>query len=272
MLMSIQLFSAFKFKNYPQLISELGTMGYDAVEGFFDLFDDAKTIRVALDKANMSMPTIHMPLDMLENDLEKSLTISRTLGVNTLYAPWLEPDDRPTNSAGWLALAKRLENVGKQVTDQGFGFGWHNHDFEFISLEDGRTGMEILLEYAPELEWEPDLAWIFRGGADPLPWIEKYGKRITAAHFKDVAPNWDQAQSNEWGKDENSIDTRSTDDPAEYTGGWANPGTGILDWKSYFTALKTQTNIKVLAAEHDDTNDVLSFARQAITTYRSFQA
>jgi len=270
MLMSIQLFSAFKFKNYPKLISELGAMGYDAVEGFFDLFEDTKTIRSALDKANMSMPTIHMPLEMLENGLATALKISREFGVNTLYAPWLEPSDRPTNSAGWSDLAKRLETVGKQVTDHGFGFGWHNHDFEFIRLEDGRTGMEILLEQAPELEWEPDLAWVFRGGADPLPWIEKYGKRITAAHFKDVAPNWNQAQ--EWGKDDNNIATRSADDPAEYTGGWANPGTGILDWKAYFSALKTHTHIKVLAAEHDDTHDVLGFARQAITTYRSFTA
>jgi len=269
MLMSIQLFSAFKFKNYPQLISELGAMGYDSVEGFFDLFDDPQTIREALDKANMTMPTIHMPLDMLENDLQGALKISKTLGVNTLYAPWLEPDDRPTHSAGWTALAKRLKIVGKQVNDQGFGFGWHNHDFEFMTLEDGRTGMEILLEHAPELEWEPDIAWIFRGGADPLAWIQKYGQRITAAHFKDVAANWNQAK--QWGQDENIIDTRSEDDPAEYTGGWANPGSGILDWKSYFMALKTQTNIKVLAAEHDDTNDVLGFARQAIATYRSFQ-
>jgi len=272
MLMSIQLFSAFKFKNYPQLIRELGEMGYDAVEGFFDLFDDPQSIRSALDNANMSMPTIHMPLDMLENDLSNALNISRILGVNTLYAPWLEPEDRPTDSAGWSALASRLKQVGKQVTDQGFGFGWHNHDFEFIRLEDGRTGMEILLEHAPELEWEPDIAWIFRGGADPLPWIKKYGSRITAAHFKDVAPNWNQDQAKAWGQDENTIDTRSENDPAEYTGGWANPGSGILDWKSYFDALKTQTNIKVLAAEHDDTQNVHEFARQAIATYRSFQA
>ena len=48
--------------------------------------------------------------------------------------------------------------------------------------------MEIFLEHAPTLEWEADIAWIVRGGADPFAWIARHGDRITLAHVKDIAP------------------------------------------------------------------------------------
>ena len=45
-----------------------------------------------------------------------------------------------------------------------------------------------IFEGGPDLEWEMDVAWVIRGGADPLAWIETYKDRITAAHVKDIAP------------------------------------------------------------------------------------
>jgi hypothetical protein len=37
------------------------------------------------------------------------------------------------------------------------------------------------------IEWEADIAWIIRGGADPTDWIARHGERITAVHVKDIA-------------------------------------------------------------------------------------
>jgi sugar phosphate isomerase/epimerase len=73
------------------------------------------------------------------------------------------------------------------VRAAGFGFGWHNHDFEFVPLADGSVPMQILLETAPDLDWEADIAWVIRGGADATDWIARHGKRITAVHVKDIA-------------------------------------------------------------------------------------
>jgi len=175
--------------------------------------------------------------------------LCESLGITTIYAPWLSPEERPTDEAGWVTLAKRLSAIGKNVTGNGLNFGWHSHDFEFARLPGGKVGMEILLDAAPDLEWECDVAWIVRGGADPLTWIERYGSRITAAHFKDIAPEGEK-------QDED---------------GWADPGTGVLDWPTIFTHLQDKTRIKLLVAEHDNPNDSSRFARKAAETYRSLK-
>ena len=73
-----------------------------------------------------------------------------------------------------------------------------------------------IFEGGPELEWEMDVAWVIRGGADPLAWIEKYKDRITAAHVKDIAPAGE-----------------NTDED-----GWADVGHGTVDWKAIMAALR----------------------------------
>ena len=101
--------------------------------------------------------------------------------------------------------------------------------------------MDILLTAAPDLEWEADIAWIVKGGGDPLDWIDRHGPRITAAHFKDIAPAGEKADED----------------------GWADPGTGTMDWPAIAAALKAKTPCELLVAEHDNPSDFGRFARAA---------
>jgi len=75
---------------------------------------------------------------MLEGDPERALKIAKALGVESIYAPHLVPDQRPKDAEGWHAFGVRLEKVSKPFKDAGLDFGWHNHDFEFVKLEDVR--------------------------------------------------------------------------------------------------------------------------------------
>jgi len=250
MLFSLQLSSAFNARSYDQGIIRHGALGYDAVEGFFDIFDDASAIRTALDKAGMTMPTIHVPLVMLEGDVNGVARLCETLGTKTVYTSWLEEKGRPGDPSGWLALAKRLAVIHKNMAVNGLNFGWHNHDFEFFPMMGGKTGMEILLQDAPDIEWAADIAWITRGKADPLAWIFRYKNRITAAHFKDIAPKGEKTDED----------------------GWADPGTGIIDWKTALFVLKNKTPVSVLVAGHDKPADFYRFASKAVESYRGLES
>jgi len=89
--------------------------------------------------------------------------------------------------AVWTAFAQRLGEVGKRVQDAGFNYGWHNHWDEMKVLEDGRRIIEVLLESAPNIEWQSDITWVAEGGADPLELIGRYSDRVTALHFRELA-------------------------------------------------------------------------------------
>jgi sugar phosphate isomerase/epimerase len=238
---SFQLYSARKFGAWEPIIEHLVKCGYSEVEGFGGIYDEPEKLRELLDKNGLSMPTGHFfPLDMFEKEKKRVLKIAKTLGMRSLYCPFIPPDKRPKNGAGWKAWGKRLGEVGKWMRDEGYGFGWHNHDFEFIKLKDGSMPHERIFEGGPMLDWECDIAWVAFARQNPVKWIKAYGDRITAVHIKDNAP-----------KGENLDQHGQTD-----------VGSGIIDWKPIFAALKN-TRCMNYIVEHDDPKDFKSFAKRS---------
>jgi len=88
-----------------------------------------------------------------------------------------------------------------------------------------------------------DVAWVIRGGADPLAWIKAFGRRITAAHVKDIAK-----------KGENLAED-----------GWADVGHGTVDWKGIYAALKA-ADVQYFVMEHDNPADDRRFAGRSLAS------
>jgi sugar phosphate isomerase/epimerase len=241
---SYQLYSSRNFPPLADTLMMLAKLGYDGVEGYGALYaDDALVAELArgLAASGLAMPTAHFGLAQLESEPAKVLSIARTLGIRRIYCPYLLPEDRPTDAAGWQALGARLHNAGQPIRAAGLGFGWHNHDFEMIALPDGTYPQDAIFAGGPDLEWEIDVAWVVRGGADPLAWIAKYGSRITSAHVKDIAPKGQNAAED----------------------GWADVGQGIVDWKTVMQALRA-TPCTNFILEHDNPSDHARFARVSL--------
>ncbi len=241
---SYQLYSSRNFPPLSATLRMLADAGYGAVEGYGALYaNDAlvKELGAALSDTGLSMPTGHFSLAMLNDDAPKVLDIARSLGMQRLYCPHLMPDERPSDATGWRAFGARLETVAKPYRDAGLGFGWHNHDFEFAGLPDGTIPQAAIFDGGPGLEWEIDVAWVIRGGADPIDWIRKYADRITAAHVKDIAPKGANADED----------------------GWADVGHGTVDWKSIMSALRT-AGCTHFVMEHDNPSDPVRFATRSI--------
>lgn len=245
--LSFQLYSARNFLPWEGVLNTLAALGYAGVEGFGACYADPPTFRALLDKAGLAMPSGHFALDQLEADLPAALAIARTLGMTRLYCPYVPPQERPADAAGWAAFARRLALVDDRVRDAGFAFGWHNHDFEFALTPDGAMPMELILDTAPGLDWEADIAWIVRGGADPFDWIARHRARIAAAHVKDIAPPGENLAED----------------------GWADIGHGLLDWPALLGALRA-AGCDLFVVEHDNPADLARFAGRSIDSLRRF--
>lgn len=149
--LSYQLYSARNFQPYSAIFEKLGKAGYAEVEGFGGIYadlDDAglKSLRAELDKNGLVMASGHFSPDFLEKEVQKSLNIAKILGMDSIYAPHLAADQRPSDAAGWTAFGKRLQEMSKPYKDAGYEFGWHNHDFEFVKLADGSLPIERIFE------------------------------------------------------------------------------------------------------------------------------
>lgn len=233
--LSFQLYSA---RNFPPLDSQLKTIadaGFTNVEPYGAFYVDVPAASQLFKDYGLTARSGHFGIDSLETELDRNLGIADALGIATIVVPYLVPDARPKDTAGWKAFGDRLATVGERVRKAGLGFAWHNHDFEFVALPDGSFPIEHIL--VGDVKWEADIAWIVRAKADPKPWIGRYGAVMPLVHVKDIAPAGENLNED----------------------GWADVGTGVVDWKTIWP-LCVAAGAEIMVAEHDNPSDLKRFA------------
>lgn len=244
----MQLYSARNFPPLAERLRELAALGYRDVEPFAGLYEDVDGLEAGLRDAGLATRSGHFGLELLEGDFGRAVGIARRLGIEIVTMPYLQPADRPADAAGWRAVGERVAAVARRLRDEGMRAAWHNHDFEMRPLADGRTPLEHILDADPAIGWEADLAWVVRGGADPLEWLRRYSGRVSALHVKDIAPEGEN---------------RNED-------GWADVGSGTLDWPAFWRAGR-EAGADLFIAEHDNPSDFDRFARNAFAAMTRFE-
>ncbi len=238
--LSFQLYSA---RNFPPLESQLATLaalGYRRVEPYGAMLADVDALAGALAKHRLTAPSCHVGLDALAGDLDGTVQSVKSIGAKLLIAPFLQPDERPGDAAGWRALGGKLADLQATLATHGLRLAWHNHDFEFVRTEDGQVPLLLMFEAAPNLLWQADIGWVARAGEDVAAWLDRHGERIAAIHLKDLAPAGENADED----------------------GWADIGHGTMD-RARLAPLLATTSAELFVAEHDNPSDYERFARRS---------
>lgn len=217
------------------VLGHVAALGYRGVETIGDHNMSAGELQGLLQKHNLTVVSTHVGLAALEADPEKVIDFNLTLGNDVITIPFLAQELRPTDGAGWQALGGRLGKLGERCVAAGMRLLYHNHAFEMERI-DGKLAIEWLLEGADpaNLQWEPDLAWIVRGEADPVKLLQQYTGRVPRIHVKDLSP----AGTNEEEK------------------GFADVGHGTLDWETLLPVAKA-AGAEWYIVEHDLPRDPL---------------
>ncbi len=244
---SYQLYCSRNFPPLGDTLQMLAKAGYKEVEGYGGLFSDVDGLKAALETHGLSMTSSHIGLDQIEGDVAGTLALIKTLGVQKVFAPFIAPEDRPADAAGWASFGQRLAEAGKPLQDAGVTFGWHNHAFELDPLDSGDMPLDLIAQASDDLMLELDLGWVRVAGHDPVERIRKYACRISAVHIKDIAPDGD-----------------CTDED-----GWADVGHGIMDWPTIHAALQN-AGVDHYVVEHDNPNDHVRFATRSFTAINNF--
>lgn len=243
---SYQLYSSRNFKPLHKTLEMLATLGYRYVEGYAGLVDarsgsSAAQLKSQLDQHELAMPTCHIGIEQLEDDAAQNIELAKTLGIKAIFVPAIAEEQRTTNAQDWKSLAHRLQSLHQLYSKDGIAIGWHNHDFEFKQTDSGELPLEILMQDAPDIVLELDLAWAVVGDSDPIALMDKYGKRVVAAHIKDLAAGGECSDED----------------------GWADVGQGTMDWKLLYAELHKQ-GVQHFVMEHDNPNDHQRFASRSI--------
>ena len=100
-----------------------------------------------------------------------------------------DPETKTMSMTGGAAnLANIITTLGKKCKEAGLKLLYHNHDFEFIKDADGIVPIDYLLENTDPkyVNFQMDLYWVTKAGADPVAYFEKYPGRFKIWHVKDM--------------------------------------------------------------------------------------
>ncbi|MDR1399486.1 MAG: sugar phosphate isomerase/epimerase [Treponema sp.] len=184
---SLQLYSIKEeaAQDFPNALSLVQKAGYQGVEfaGYYGNTPDQ--MKKLLDQYNLKAVSTHVLLERLKGALDEELAFAKTLGYKLVVCPYTTCNSK----AEVLENAAILEDCAKKAAAQGITLGYHNHSHEFTSQFDGKYALDILLENAPTLKFEPDVFWIAVGGVDPLQYLAPLAQsgRLCALHAKELA-------------------------------------------------------------------------------------
>jgi len=121
------------------------------------------------------------------DDIQKSLDDLEELNIKIAvnYWPWLSGG--PFQLDDCKKSVEILNILGSACQKRGITFCWHNHNKEFIPMEEGLP-FDYLMNYTDKnlVKCEMDVYWVAKGGADPLAFLQKYRGRYEILHLKDM--------------------------------------------------------------------------------------
>ena len=166
-------------------LTQIKEMGYDGVE-FAGLYGYApEDIRDMCAELSLVPISAHVPYLDLIADPEGTLAQYKTIGCKFVAVPYLNEDYRP-GTEKFPEVIEGIKKIGAVAREMGIQLLYHNHDFEFVTI-DGKYALDMLYEQTtPEiLQTELDVCWVNVGGEDPASYIRKYAGRSPVVHLKD---------------------------------------------------------------------------------------
>lgn len=180
-------------RDLPGTLKAVAKMGYDGVDfaGYYGY--DANEIRSMLDDLGLKTCGAHLGLNtLLGDELKRTVEFQRILGNKYLIVPGL-PESRRNSRAAWLETAGLFNEIAEKLEPEGMLTGYHNHSIEFTPMDGempwdtfyGNTRKEVIMQL--------DTGNALHGGADPVPFLEKYPGRAITVHLKEYSKTNDKA-------------------------------------------------------------------------------
>ena len=174
-------------KDFKKTMEEVKAMGYDFVELAGLYGQSPETVKQILDEVGINALSAHVPLVELMGDMDKVVSdYPEVIGCKFIVVPFL-PDELRPKTEGFATVMEVLPKLGEVCNKHNATLLYHNHDFEFVKMDDGQYALDYMYATVPAnlLQTELDCCWINVAGENPSDYIKKYAGRCPVVHLKD---------------------------------------------------------------------------------------
>lgn len=237
-------------KDVPGSLNKVADAGYEYLEladyanGKFYGYEPEEFLKLVND-LGMKVLSSHTQVEgegVTLDNARKMAEDHAKLKVKYCLQPWIVEEMR-TTIASYQKMAANWNQIGRIMKEYGIQFGYHNHNFEFDTVEGKVPFYDVMLADLDKdlVTMELDIFWTTKAGQDPVEIIKKYPGRFQLFHMKDM-----------YTKEPPFFTTVGVKD-------FAPVGAGVIDFKRVL-AVKDIAGMKYMVVEQDLSRDGDMFA------------
>ena len=187
-------------KNPRAVLEAVADLGYEYIEaaGYSDgkyYGMEPAEFKAMLDEVGLKPMSSHQS-SMTRENAKTEIADAKEAGFQYIVIPVppeglfkYDPAAQKLGMSGTVADASDIINaIAAEASAQGMKALYHNHDFEFVENEEGIVPIDYFIENSDpdDLNFQMDLYWVTKAGADPVDYFERYPGRFKAWHVKDI--------------------------------------------------------------------------------------
>lgn len=169
-------------------LKRIASIGYTELEVLQPTLPTVAPLATAL---GLTIVSAHLDLPTTTGEgYDAFLAQAKSHGLRYVVFPYVAPAQRPTDRAGFEALAARLARMARTASAAGLQLCYHNHAFEFGQDAGGTRWIDVLMQGTADagMHLQLDVFWASIAGADPVGMLKRYAGRVSLVHLKDKAP------------------------------------------------------------------------------------
>lgn len=170
--------------DFEESLKKVANIGYKTVQVSGTCEYDPKWLDEKLKENGLKCVITHNAAEKLISDTKKVCEDNFNFGCKHIGLGCYSFDKGGTIDD----FCEKYLPVAKNIKQCGGYFMYHNHDGEFIKIDNKPIIEHLAEKISPELMgFTLDVFWVQAGGGDPGYWLEKLKGRVPCIHLKDFA-------------------------------------------------------------------------------------
>ena len=175
-------------KDLEQAYLPLAQMGLRDLEIARIHFDEktGQSVAAIAQRLGIRVAAIQVKPRQVFGDVENVVAFCRLTGCKTVVISMLPFSCIFGSEQKFYDFVRSLDRQCQLYRQQGITLAYHHHDWEYRTLSDGRTRMDVLLEDTRDIRFVHDTYWTTRCGMSSAEQIRRFGQRLIGIHLRDL--------------------------------------------------------------------------------------
>ena len=171
-------------KAYLPLI-EMGILDYEIARIHFDERSGA-SVRSLMEKYGIRVSAIQVKPKQVFGDVQSVIDFCKCTGCKNVVLSMLPFSCILGGEGKFYDFVNTLDRQYEVYQAHGITLAYHHHNWEYITLSNGKTRMEELLEKTKKIKFVHDTYWTTKCGLSSARQVQRFGDRLLGIHLRDL--------------------------------------------------------------------------------------